>query len=192
MKRRFLLLFLFIIGISTTNFSQNKTTFGIKAGINFTGFHTGTSTYTGEFWINTGIILEHRISNLISIQPELVFNQKAGNYIILGNEMVITAISKLKYLDIPIMAKINFIENLNLQLGPQIGFLLSEKTDYDSNEIEIEPEFLDFAINGGLGYQTKYNIFVQARYSYGLKEIFENRNYKNSVISLSIGYKFKN
>ena len=192
MIRRFLLLLLITLLSLSKSFSQNKTSFGIKAGVNFTGFHTGTSTYTGEFGLNAGLILEHRISDLLSVQPELIFNEKAGDYTISGNDMVIIATSKVKYIDVPIMAKINILENLNLQLGPQIGFLLSEKTNYDSNEIEIEPEFLDFAINGGLGYQTQSNIFVQARYSYGLKEIFENRNYKNSVISLSIGYKFRN
>lgn len=192
MKGRFLLLVLFILGISTNNFAQNKTTFGLKAGVNFTGFHTGTSTYTGQFGVNAGATLEHRITRIISIQPELIFNQKGGDYTISGNDMVIRATSKLNYLDIPLMAKINILENLNFQLGPQIGFLLSEKTEYGSEEIDTAPEFLDLGINAGLGYQTKSRIFVQARYSYGIKEIFENTNYKNSVISLSIGYKFKN
>ena len=192
MIQRFLLLLLITSLSITESLSQNRTSLGVKVGVNFTGFHTGTSTYTGEFGLNAGLIVDHKISNLLSIQPELIFNEKAGNYTISGNDMVIRATSKVKYIDIPIMAKINILESINFQLGPQVGFLVAEKTEYNSDVIETAPKVLDLALNGGFGYQPKRNIFLQARYSYGVKEIFENENYKNSVISLSIGYKFQN
>ncbi|TQI71162.1 outer membrane protein with beta-barrel domain [Gramella sp. Hel_I_59] len=192
MIQRFLLLLLITSLSITKSLSQNRTSLGVKVGVNFTGFHTGTSTYTGEFGLNAGLIVDHKISNFLSIQPELIFNEKAGNYTIPGNEMVIRATSKVKYIDIPIMAKINILESINFQLGPQVGFLVAEKTEYNSDVVETTPKVLDLALNGGFGYQIKRNIFLQARYSYGVKEIFENENYKNSVISLSIGYKFQN
>lgn len=42
--------------------------------------------------------------------------------------------------------------------------------------------------HGGLEYQFQNGIFIQTIYSYGLTKLFENKDFKNSVVSLSIGY----
>ena len=39
-------------------------------------------------------------------------------------------------------------------------------------------------------HEFEKGIFIQGRYGYGLTEVFDDRNYKNSCISLSLGYFF--
>ncbi|WP_053970423.1 outer membrane beta-barrel protein [Mangrovimonas sp. ST2L15] len=101
-----------------------------------------------------------------------------------------SVVSKLGYIDIPILAKVYLGNKFLFEVGPQIGFNISKKTKFNGTEIDTEIKTLDTAIVGGFGFQFDQGLFIQARYAYGLSEIFENERYKNSVISLSLGYKF--
>lgn len=178
--------------LSTLSMAQSELTFGVKGGANFTGFHTGSSTFTSEFGINIGGIAEYPISDRFSVQAELLFNQKAGGYSIKDNSNFFLGNVDLKlgYIDIPILAKVYLGNKFSFEVGPQIGFNISEKTEFNGAEVESEVKTLDTAIVGGFGYQFDQGLFIQARYAYGLSEILENERYKNSVISLSLGYKF--
>ncbi|MEP1489037.1 MAG: porin family protein [Algibacter sp.] len=193
MKKKVLQLTMCFLMISTLSIAQNKMTLGMKIGGNFTGFHTGSSTFSSEFGINLGGIAEYTISNKFNLQAELLFNQKAGSFTIKDNSNVFlgNVISKIGYIDIPVLAKIYLGNKFSFEIGPQIGFKISEETEFNRNDLRPEIKTLDTAIVGGFGYQLEQGMFLQARYGYGLAEIFENENYKNSVISLSLGYKFK-
>ena len=172
--------------------AQNELEFGVKGGANFSGFHTGSSTFTSEFGINLGGITEYSVSDKFSLQAELLFNQKAGTFTVRDNSNVVLGniVSKLGYIDIPILAKIYLGNKFSFEVGPQIGFNISEKTEFNGSEVDTEIKTLDTAIVGGFGFQFNQGLFIQARYAYGLSKIFENERYKNSVISLSLGYKF--
>ena len=192
MKKQTLQLTLCLLMLSTFSIAQSELTFGIKGGVNFTGFHTGSSTYTNEFGINIGGIAEYTISNRFSVQAELLFNQKAGGYSFKDNSNLFLGNVDLKlgYIDIPILAKVYLGNKFSFQVGPQIGLNISEKTEFNGAEVESEVKTLDTAIVGGFGYQFDLGLFIQTRYTYGLSEILENERYKNSVISLSLGYEF--
>jgi hypothetical protein len=186
------ILILFLLMLSTLLFAQKEFTFGIKGGTNFTGYHTGSRAITNQFGINFGGIAEYSLSNRFKIQAELLFNQKAGTFTIRNNSNFVlgSVISKLGYIDIPVLAKVYINDKFSFEVGPQIGFNISEKTEFNGSEVESELKNLDTAIVGGFGYQFEQGLFIQARYGYGLSEVFKNEKYKNSVISLSLGYKF--
>jgi hypothetical protein len=192
MKKQTLRLTFCLLMLSTLSIAQSELTFGVKGGANFTGFHTGSSTFSSEFGINLGGIAEYSLSDRFSIQAELLFNQKAGTFTIKDNSNFVlgSVVSKLGYIDIPIIAKIYIGDKFSFEVGPQFGFNISEKTEFNGSEIESETNTLDTAIVGGFGYQFEQGLFIQARYGYGLSEVFEDDKYKNSVISLSLGYKF--
>jgi|TARA_B110000240_G_C13346021_1_gene387584 hypothetical protein len=192
MKKQTLRLTFCLLMLSTLSIAQSELTFGVKGGANFTGFHTGSSTFSSEFGINLGGIAEYSLSDRFSIQAELLFNQKAGTFTIKDNSNFVlgSVVSKLGYIDIPIIAKIYIGDKFSFEVGPQFGFNISEKTEFNDSEIESETNTLDTAIVGGFGYQFEQGLFIQARYGYGLSEVFEDDKYKNSVISLSLGYKF--
>ena len=112
----------------------------------------------------------------------------------------------LGYLNLPVMAKYFVAPGFSIEAGPQVGFLLSAKNEYSysasgfgitessSEEIDIkdDTESMDFSFNVGAGYEFTENIFVQARYNFGLTNIAKDTegDIKNGVIQVSVGYKF--
>lgn len=187
---RFTILLLMLSSMIT---AQNELSLGIKGGLNFSGFHTGQSAGTNIFGINIGGMAEYELSDSFSIQAELLYNSRGGKVLGDGtnpNDLGFDA--KLSYLDIPIQGKFYFIENLSFDFGTQFGFLINEKAELNSGE-EVElygTKSFDLSINGGFSYKFENNLIIQTRYNFGLIEIFENERYKNSMISLSLGYYF--
>lgn len=170
--------------------------FGVKGGLNIStitnadvdgvnskslvGFHVG---FFGEFMI----------SNKFAIQPEVLYSAQ-------GTELEFEGISgdlKLDYITIPVMAKYYVADAFSLELGPQIGFLVSAKakSDGESEDVKDELKSTDVSLNFGLGYDITQNFMIGARYSLGLTRLQDELipgedESKNSVFQISVGYKF--
>ena len=123
----------------------------------------------------------------------------------------------LNYVEVPFFAHLAFgKEPRGLQffinLGPQIGFFISEEEEYigswstgsrpgSSQPIYgkmVENKF-EYGITGGLGleYKTRIgNFIIEGRYYYGLSDIFGNSKTDdygrsaNNTISARLGYSF--
>lgn len=121
----------------------------------------------------------------------------------------------LNYLEIPLLAHLAFgKEPRGLQffvnLGPQIGFLISEKEEYvgewdkESRPSGVQPIYgknvenkFDYGILGGAGLELKTkagNFILEGRYYYGLGDIFGNSKTDdfgrsaNTTITVRLGY----
>jgi hypothetical protein len=82
--------------------------------------------------------------------------------------------------------------NVNIQAGPQIGFLLSAKRKDDGEDEDIKDLFksTDFGFNLGLGADFgKLN--ASARYCIGLSNIADDEDVeiKNGVFQIALGLK---
>lgn len=195
-------LFLIIITISlSTTFpyftSAQSVQPGVKAGLNFANFY-GEDTDGGK--INAGIlfggILHVPVSEKFAFQPELLFSQQGTR----GEESNITIRFNNNYLMIPLMGKIYLSPNFALQVGPQIGFLLSARLTggENGNDVSVNMKELyktvDFGLNAGLSYESESNFIVTTRYSLGLTNVvhssIDDVNSKNSVFQISLGYRF--
>jgi len=128
------------------------------------------------------------ITELFSIQPELVYSSQGYSYDIGGDKVN----GRLSYINLPIMADFTIAEGLSLQGGPQIGFNISadEEFDGETEDFGDDVETLDLGVGIGAQYILPMNLFVQARYVIGFSDIVKDSNAKNSVISLSVGYFF--
>lgn len=111
---------------------------------------------------------------------------------------------QLNYVEMPIMT--HFFTNGKvgwfLNLGPKIGYLLSEKPTTNITTL-TNPEYIaavssrfDYGICAGSGLElhTRYfNYILEGRYSYGLSDIFPNKaqdyfgSSGNQVISITFG-----
>ncbi|TDP59485.1 porin family protein [Flavobacterium dankookense] len=186
-KISLLITFLFV---SYSVFSQNNLTYGIKAGLNFTGFRTDNGTNSDFLGLNIGGIAKMDLNKTFGLQGEFNLNSKGGTYLfpLTPNNPEI----KLTYINLPILLKVHITRKFNFELGPEFGFLLEQKAKLNGETFEIDdvPSF-DMSLNAGLSYEFEKGIFIQGRYGYGLTELFEDRDYKNSCISLSLGYFFK-
>ncbi len=121
----------------------------------------------------------------------------------------------LNYLEIPLLAHLAFgKEPRGLQffinLGPQIGFLISENEEYkgewdvESRPLGSQPIYgkdvenkFDYGILGGAGLELKTkigNFTIEGRYYYGLGDIFGNSKTDdygrsaNNTITIRLGY----
>lgn len=100
------------------------------------------------------------------------------------------------YLTIPVVEKFYPSGNgFYLELGPQLGFLLSKKMKVKNEEaytpFEGNNKTFDFAVVGGLGYRFSNNVFVNARYIHSFTEtckLYEGG--KNRNFQISLGYLF--
>lgn len=214
MRKIALLIIMTVCGLSQVR-SQD---FGVKAGYNYSTFSGETSplsTIEGLSGFYIGGLVELPISNVLSIQPELIFSRQgvALRQEIKGfgfNVSINNADIRLDYLNIPVMAKVN-LGPLFLQGGVQFGFLVSkpkvnrlpntslftllDKDSYNS---------FDFGVGVGLGFNFNRRFFAEARYTHSLTNVFDpnddyfkasgigsnNNNFKNAVLSIGLGMKF--
>lgn len=204
---------------STPLFAQNmtvktdRTTFGIRAGINFqnitgkdvndndlnnsitTGFHAGVNA---EIPVGTGSY----------IQPGVIYSMK-GAQLDDNNDTKV----KLSYIEIPV----NFIYkpilgtgNMILGFGPYVGIGVGGKLTGD-NGTNVDVEFTndyntampsayqlkrtDAGANFLVGYEFMHRVTAQLNAQLGLVNLVpegysDNAKYKNTGFGLSVGYRF--
>jgi hypothetical protein len=183
MKKVLLVAAFAVLGLSNVNAQEIQ--FGAKGGLNFasiSGDNTGgTGTVTA---FNVGLVAEIPINEKFSFQPELMYSGQGYSF---DDDTV-----ALNYLNIPLIGKYYVTKGLSLEAGPQIGFLLSAK----SEDIDVKDLFntVDFGVNFGVGYKLDNGLNFGARYNLGLADIndidgFNDKN-KNGVFQLSVGYFF--
>lgn len=205
-----------VLGFMTTQAQEIK--FGAKVGLN-------GSTLTGDvedakmiFGAHVGGFAEIKITDKFSFQPELLFSMQGakneyseseefgGDVYSYSEETTV----KLNYLNVPLMAKYYATQKFFVEAGPQVGFLVSAKSDYEYTEkingsvdysdsedgIDVKDNFksVDFGFNFGLGYEFTENIFAGARYNFGFSDITDVSGFddkvNNGVFQVSFGYKF--
>jgi hypothetical protein len=95
------------------------------------------------------------------------------------------------------LAKYNITDSFNLELGPQIGFLVSakEKSGGNTTDMKDATKSTDFSLVLGAGYGIGSSVVLDARYNFGLTQLQKDLGSgesasKNSVFQFSVGYKF--
>jgi hypothetical protein len=172
-----------ILAFGFTNAQETK--FGLKGGLNIASLTNsqGSSSLMG---INIGGFAEIKLNEKFAVQPEILYSGQGAKYSDFGN-------FGMNYINIPVMAKYFIAEGFNVQAGPQLGILMSAKLDgMDAKDLVKSS---DFGINLGAGYDVSENIGLELRYCMGLSQIQKELMMgetasKNSVIQLSVGYKF--
>ena len=207
----------FLIIIAVCGFLQVRAqNFGVKAGYNYStlsGETSSISTIEGLSGFYIGGLVELPISNMLSIQPELIFSRQGVDLRQgLKNLSIRTDTSEIRldYLNIPVMAKVN-LGPIFLEGGVQFGFLVNKpKVDsyianvYLRNLLDKDSyNSFDFGVGAGLGVKLNQHFFVETRYTYSLTNVFDPNdkhfksslisdrdNFKNSVFSIGLGMKF--
>jgi hypothetical protein len=190
--------------------AQQKITFGVKAGLN-------AATLTGDgvdgsdvkAGVHVGVVVEFRFNKNWGFQPELLFSmQGAQNDFYYGVDFNDNADFRneklnLDYLNLPLVAKYHFnrIKGLSVELGPQIGFLLSAKyknnnnfDDDEAHSADVKDLYksTDIGLTAGAEYEFRFKLFVSVRGNLGLSNISDVDGFTihNNVIQLSAGYRF--
>ena len=165
--------------------NAQETKFGVKGGLNLSNL-TNSDGSKSQVAFNIGGFAEIKLNEKFAIQPELLYSGQGAKYQDVGN-------FSMNYINVPVMAKYFITEVFDIEAGPQVGFLMSAKAD--GNDVKEFVKSTDFGANFGAGYDVTKNIGLNLRYCLGLsgvdKEISAgDKSSKNSVIQLSVGYKF--
>lgn len=204
----------FAIALFTTqsNFAQTTTTnepysmdnrevlsVGIKAGINYSNVYSESGdgfVADGKVGFAGGVFVSIPLSQLIGVQPELMYSQKGFKTEGTFFDGQITS----SYLDLPVHLQIKPTKNISILAGPQFSYLLSTK--YELNGFSaIDEEDLDdnnnratLGLSVGVDF-TIQNFLISARGSWDLSKVNKDNstsdiNYKNQLFQITLGYKF--
>jgi len=170
--------------------------FGAKVALNVASLTGDVDNASSLIGFQIGGFAEIKISEKFAIQPELMYSAQGVKENILGEEFT----TKLGYINIPVMAKYYVAKSFSLEAGPQIGFLTSAITKAEENGVSVEVDVkdytssVDFGFNFGAGYDFTEKLFGGLRYNLGLSNVsdvpYDDSSAKNSVFSVSLGYKF--
>ena len=202
---------LFFVTTTLLSFSQTQFAIGIKAGPNFATIDSDASAvqnYENRTGWHAGAFLQIR-GEKIGFQPEVIFSQQGSEFKYSTSNASLE--QNFSYVNIPLIVKLYTVAGLNLQVGPQIGFLTSaEREDYASGQsgpiteqdIKDDLKKVDFSLGLGVGWDLPLGLTLDGRYNWGLTDHDDGATtnsgdpigeIKNQVWQISVGYKlFKN
>lgn len=213
-----LLLLLITLGL-TLSASYAQIGLGIRGGLNIAGCGGGgcdeeDTESLSRVGLHVNLVASFIINQRIELQTEVQYSQRGNRYedfflelelADLGTENVYFEGLALKnnYIAIPVLLKVYPVGGLYFNLGPQFSYLLQSTTVFESSELPQSPieadtkaEFnnFDFGVAGGLGYDFRYGLTTELRYSYGFTNIIGSSNSledinRNTIIQVSVGYR---
>ncbi len=202
-----------------------QTAIGFRAGVNIANVkafgiaNTIPVNTQSIFGPNLALVAEFGLGNNFALQTELNYLTRGfqvsesvdlglfGGDIPLGA----TAITKINYLDIPILAKYKFggqKVSAYLTAGPVVGYALNGRLETRANflvdipiydtDINLNSDNINrFEFGGSLGAGVSFNttvgnFFIDARYTQGFTQMdqisFLDLNIKNQGFGISAGY----
>ncbi|RSK38533.1 porin family protein [Mangrovimonas spongiae] len=166
----------FVIACTTVSFSQ-KDLYGVRVGYNISNLDFDpdanfSNQHRNGFAI--GFFGEYALTTSMSIAPEIQFSAEGAK----DRDL------RIDYIQTPILLKFRLGDRFSIGAGPLVGVKIHEYEDGYKN--------FAFSGIGGLEFMITDEIFIDARYHYGLTNIIDDENdieAKNTNIQLGIGIK---
>jgi hypothetical protein len=193
------LLFLFCCAFfpAIVSFGQAEVAIGIRGGLNFANVNVSQSAgvnYNNRTGYHFGAYTLFKLGK-IGIQPEVLFSKQGTKYAVSTTNYD----ANFDYVNIPVILKLYTVAGINLQLGPQIGFVSGgdvKSTVSGVTTTQAAKNFVkssDVSIAMGLGWDLPFGLSIDARYNLGVSD---NNNVsgststvKNQVFMVSAGYR---
>jgi hypothetical protein len=182
---------------------------GLKGGINFANITNvssiNNSTNTG---FAVGLFIAPKPRGLFGFQSEIDFSRQGYNFETNTNSGNVN----LDYLLLPQLSTINLTRFVQIQIGPQVAFLVNAKASDNktsagssySNMLSYYNRF-DYGLAGGVEIHPIKGLLIGGRYNLSLGNIYKNIensppgtvpsfipsvNVKNNVLNIYVGYHF--
>jgi hypothetical protein len=195
--RKIILLLVTVFTVGFVNAQDKKNmSFGVKGGLNVSSITKADQDGVNSkslIGFHAGFFGEFMISDKFAIQPEVLYSAQGVKLDFDGDKGDL----KLDYINIPVMAKYYVADTFSLELGPQIGFLVSAKAKSGgvSEDVKDQVKSTDVSLGFGASYYFAEKFMLGARYNLGLTRVqkdlaTDEAQSKNSVFQVSLGYKF--
>jgi opacity protein-like surface antigen len=179
-----------LAGVAGAAQAQDGPRFGIRAGISANTLSgDNTSDYTYGLGGLGGVTANFPLSEMVSIQPELLYNLK-GTQIDESDVRL-----DLHFVDLPIFVKVR-TGGLYFEGGPQVGYLLSAKLG-GADKASIETDQLQrFALGyaAGLGYYFTEGLSLGLRFNGGINSVGKDDGaldqQRTQSFNFVVGYEF--
>jgi hypothetical protein len=208
------------IGLSTGTLraqAQVKFDAGVKGGLNLASVNSSAALVVSKGSVinyHGGVYAMVKIGSVFAIQPEVIYSGEGQEY-----KYFVSGFPSYKstffYFNFPLMLKFYVAEGLNLQIGPQFGFLNRAKGyTYTASgtggppTITLQP-FDDYvkanniSLCVGAGWDLPFGLNFTLRYNGGLTDInrltgqasqlpaspFGTSSANSSVVQFSVGYR---
>ncbi len=215
MKNRATILLLILV--SSFEYTQAQTQFGIKAGVNYVN-NVVDNTPDGSnsdnkyrLGYHAGLFGQIKLSDNFAIRPELLFSNKGySSEGIQGAQPSGDGSIHLNYINFPVLVSYKVIDKLSFLAGPEFGYLLSAKSKFDSETIDVKENFdnnFDFGLSAGLSYSLSDNLMLEMRYTHGFTSVISapqltdefgnpissdnNPKFQNRTFQFSASYRLK-
>ncbi|MEY4929497.1 MAG: hypothetical protein RI909_221 [Bacteroidota bacterium] len=178
--------------ITGTAMAQHNN-FGIKGGLNaYNVYSDDNSSADTKMGYHFGLISHIHLGNQFAIQPELIYSTQGSQYTI-GST---TAKLNLNYVNVPLLFQYMFDNGFRLMAGPQLGFLVSAKTEIDNTKTDVKDNLKKMEVAFGIGASYVHppsGFGVDARYNFGLTNINDvgSVNSYNRGLQVGVFYLFK-
>lgn len=199
MKSKIILVVLLVSAISFKGFSQAQFALGLKAGLNLpkldfkSNVATNVDSRTG---FHAGAFALIKIT-AFAIQPEVLFSKQGSKFTFNARDYE----ANFDYIAVPVMFKFYLPLGLNLQAGPQFAFASVKdiKQTVQGSSQDVAANFKkknDTLIALGAGWDLPFNLTIDARYVFGVKDMTikpdgqsGEASFKNKLVMVSLGYK---
>jgi len=196
MKKAFALIAAAIVCMSASAQVQ----FGAKVGFDLTNYWGENVEHGMKPSYQAGLVMEYKFNPNFAIAPEVVFASQGGKFKVVDMSLFGIDISKkvtfnTNYINVPVMFKYYATPEFSVDFGPQVGFnVYSKYTVEGLKAIDIKDgtKAVDFGLGLGGTFNLTDNAFVQARYTMGLTNVFDNdeNKAKNGNVQIAFGMKF--
>ncbi|WP_185152539.1 porin family protein [Fulvivirga aurantia] len=204
-KVTYLCLALVVLLVASNKSTAQKARGGIKGGLNLSTLYLDdVEDENVRAGFHAGFYTQLMLAPSFAIQPELNFSTKGSsadyNFAGFRGESKFN----LSYLDVPVLATFKLGDDVDIHIGPYVGYLVGVNTssegDFGDSRTELDRddyEKWDYGISGGMA--LNFNpMSIGVRYNYGLNEIADsddaarlNKGAKNAVGQVYVAFDLK-
>lgn len=191
-----------LVGFLAPPASAQKISVGLKGGINYATMTDLPSWAEPNIFFVGGGFMVARLTNNLSLMPELLYSGKGFDVSRSGAEYL-----SMAYLEVPVLLR--FSPNSSGRsfvpfgmLGPSLAVQVSctgheGDASADCSELTDDlPAFndIDYGVTAGIGSDFLLEhggaFSIDARYTYGLAKVWDPADWHHSVFSIMVGYRF--
>jgi hypothetical protein len=177
MNKKILYILLLII-VPSYAFSQ-RFNGGILAGINASQVDGDNYAGYNKFGFAVGVFISTELSDRISGEIQLRYMQKGANKKITDLDPSLY-ISKLHYIELPLLLRFKLNNKISYHVGPGIGYLFksTQENEYGFLNPPDGVKFKSFELCGiaGFNYKIYKNLAISVSFSYSILPIANHTN----------------
>lgn len=170
-QKYFIGLFLLLIGYV----GHTQLSFGVKSGVNIATTKDLIAFSKNRVGWNAGVFATIPVSKKFFVQPELLYSTK-GHRTKYQPGADSKSVTRLNYLNLPILLGYKIDKKTCFVLGPELGYLASARLQYSNTEsLDVSknyPPKFDIGLDVGISYRVVKKIGVEVRYSFGLNTLY--------------------